>query len=355
MNTMRLDIISLTWCDTVLFSSFRVSRRAKDFEQQLERLREVLVLDFSFSLLKLCSVLAGHPSVPAGEMTRCSRVVYDWCHQSASGAFFQSLPTTRTTLRWNWKKNEIYWMKRCNIHHCDAGISCIIKDIVLGTLQGTNRSFAPRRTVYGAGCCEERAGKHLLVQLNCFYSALMGAAFSCLRSLSNLFASKQRQWFHFAFILCHGHRRSRSIFQCLFPRSQPPLLGEPRMQMIRLNVIWWSDRVIRPPPSTPPPQRQPEFGNIWSCYVVFTIVHGQLATSLLIQLSCWKVCMQVRTKPPPPRQMPTSALPETWLLGLECGTWWIQHPDFSFDCLSKALLLRGQSDSRGLERVILKT
>lgn len=183
---MRLDIISLTWCDTVLFSSFRVSRRAKDFEQQLERLREVLVLDFSFSLLKLCSVLAGHPSVPAGEMTRCSRVVYDWCHQSASGAFFQSLPTTRTTLRWNWKKNEIYWMKRCNIHHCDAGISCIIKDIVLGTLQGTNRSFAPRRTVYGAGCCEERAGKHLLVQLNCFYSALMGAAFSCLRSLSNL-------------------------------------------------------------------------------------------------------------------------------------------------------------------------
>ena len=64
--------------------------------------------------------------------------------------------------------------------------------------------------------------------------------------------------------------------------------------------------------------------------------------------------MQVRTKPPPPRQMPTSALPEAWLLGLECGTWRIQHPDFSFDRLSKALLLRGQSDSRGLERVILK-
>ncbi len=77
---MRLDILSRTWSDTVLFSSFRVSRRAKDFEQQLERLREVLVLDFSFSLLKFCSVLAGHPSVPAGEMTRCSRVVYNWCH-----------------------------------------------------------------------------------------------------------------------------------------------------------------------------------------------------------------------------------------------------------------------------------
>ena len=46
------------------------------------------MLDFSFSLLKLCSVLAGHPSVPAGEMTRCSRVVYDWCQQSASGALF---------------------------------------------------------------------------------------------------------------------------------------------------------------------------------------------------------------------------------------------------------------------------
>lgn len=46
------------------------------------------MLDFSFSLLKLCSVLAGHPSVPAGEMTRCSRVVYYWCQQSASGAFF---------------------------------------------------------------------------------------------------------------------------------------------------------------------------------------------------------------------------------------------------------------------------
>eukprot|EP00434_Breviolum_minutum_P015279 symbB.v1.2.013463.t1/scaffold951.1/size304340/3 len=59
-------------------------------------------------------------------------------------------------------------------------------------------------------------------------------------------------------------RRSRSIFQCLFPRSQPP-----------------------PPPSTPPPPQ--------------------------------------RTKPPPPRQMPTSALGQSDSRGLERAPTSVAH------------------------------
>ena len=86
----------------------------------------------------------------------------------------------------------------------------------------------------------------------------------------------------------HFQRRSRSIFQCLFPRSQPPLLGttvDHENRIIRSFVFFFSFassitdehilntflscprcfrnnlrqsqglHLVRPPPSTPPPQR----------------------------------------------------------------------------------------------------
>ena len=196
-------------------------------------------------------------------------------------------------------------MKRCNLQHCDAGISCIIKDIVLGTLQGTNWSFAPRRTVYGAGCCEEREGKHLLVQLHCFYSALMGAAFSCLRFYCHIstlcMATGDHGAFFNAFFLVVNHR-SLAL----------------KKHGTDADSMW--SGTIRPPPSTPPPpQRQVDL-DLESSAVSNSFC--SMGNWLSIQLSCWKVRMQCQDKASTPAANADISLARSLIFGTS-------HPFFA--------------------------